>query len=195
MSISATAAASIAVKTSSSSPSRSCKFAHFSSLRLPTELRVSSLRSHNLGTNPRRQALTLVAAKQQTYSSFDDLLQKSDKPVLVDFYATWCGPCQFMGPILDQVSGKLIDKIQVVKIDTEKYPSIANKYKIEALPTFILFKDGEPYDRFVSDMMRAHWVLSSLSNALRLHCKLRSSRISGDNHVPSHVVKMADSRV
>lgn len=60
-----------------------------------------------------------------------------------------CGPCQFMVPILSEVSATLKDKIQVVKIDTEKYPSIANKYKIEALPTFILFKDGEPCDRFV----------------------------------------------
>lgn len=53
-----------------------------------------------------------------------------------------------MVPILNEVSTRLKDKIQVVKIDTEKYPSIADKYKIEALPTFIMFKDGEPYDRF-----------------------------------------------
>lgn len=55
-----------------------------------------------------------------------------------------------MAPVLNEVSAAMIDKIQVVKIDTEKYPSIADKYRIEALPTFIIFKDGEPYDRFVS---------------------------------------------
>lgn len=55
-----------------------------------------------------------------------------------------------MAPILNEVSITLNDKIQVVKIDTEKYPSIADKYGIQALPTFIIFKDGEPYDRFVS---------------------------------------------
>lgn len=55
-----------------------------------------------------------------------------------------------MVPILEQVNAALKDKIQVVKIDTEKYPEIAGKYKIEALPTFILFKDGKPCDRFVS---------------------------------------------
>lgn len=55
-----------------------------------------------------------------------------------------------MSPILDQASAVLKDTIQVVKIDTEKYPSIADKYRIEALPTFIIFKDGKPYDRFVS---------------------------------------------
>ncbi|KAG5246064.1 thioredoxin family protein [Salix suchowensis] len=89
-----------------------------------------------------------VAAKKQTFSTFDELLQNSDKPVLVDFYATWCGPCQFMAPILNEVGAVLKDTIQVVKIDTEKYPSIADKYKIEALPTFIIFKDAKPYDRF-----------------------------------------------
>jgi thioredoxin-like negative regulator of GroEL len=55
-----------------------------------------------------------------------------------------------MAPILNEVSAVLEDTIQVVKIDTEKYPSIADKYRIEALPTFIIFKDGKPYDRFVS---------------------------------------------
>ena len=57
-----------------------------------------------------------------------------------------------MVPILEQVLTSLKDKIQVVKIDTEKYPEIAGKYKIEALPTFILFKDGKPFDRFVSSL-------------------------------------------
>ncbi|KAL8166162.1 hypothetical protein V2J09_007661 [Rumex salicifolius] len=90
-----------------------------------------------------------VQAKKQTFSSLDELLAGTDKPVIVDFYATWCGPCQFMVPILDKVSAALKDKIQVVKIDTEKYPAIAGKYKIEALPTFIIFKDGKPSDRFI----------------------------------------------
>ncbi|RVW48940.1 Thioredoxin Y1, chloroplastic [Vitis vinifera] len=97
-----------------------------------------------------------VEAKKQTFSSLDELLANSDKPVLVDFYATWCGPCQFMVPILNEVGASLKDKIQVVKIDTEKYPSIADKYRIEALPTFIIFKDGKPYDRFVSGIRKAY---------------------------------------
>ncbi|KAI5001737.1 hypothetical protein ZWY2020_026387 [Hordeum vulgare] len=96
----------------------------------------------------RRGAAVLVKAKKETFSTFDELLEKSEKPLLVDFYATWCGPCQYMVPILQEVHEKLSDKINIVKIDTEKYTSIANKYKIEALPTFIIFKDGEPCYRF-----------------------------------------------
>ncbi|KAJ6685220.1 THIOREDOXIN Y1 CHLOROPLASTIC [Salix purpurea] len=91
----------------------------------------------------------LVRSQQsKPFSTLDELVEKSDKPVLVDFYATWCGPCQFMAPILNEVSAVLEDTVQVVKIDTEKYPSIADKYRIEALPTFIIFKDGKPCDRF-----------------------------------------------
>jgi len=77
-----------------------------------------------------------------------------------------CGPCQFMVPVLEEVSARLQDQIQVVKIDTEKYPSIANKYNIEALPTFIIFKDGKPFDRFVS------WIIfyfCFIYNDLKLH--------------------------
>ncbi|ESQ27443.1 hypothetical protein EUTSA_v10019218mg [Eutrema salsugineum] len=108
-----------------------------------------------------------IEAKKQTYNSFDDLLVNSDKPVLVDFYATWCGPCQFMVPILSEVSATMKDKIQVVKIDTEKYPSIANKYKIEALPTFILFKDGEPCDRF-EGALAAKQLIQRIEDSLKV---------------------------
>ncbi|MEL6495760.1 MAG: thioredoxin [Cyanobacteria bacterium J06623_7] len=84
-----------------------------------------------------------MAVKKQ-FSSFEDLLAHSNTPVLVDFYATWCGPCQMMSPILEQVGATLRDRLQVVKIDTDKYPNLASKYQVEALPTLVLFKDGQP---------------------------------------------------
>ncbi|KAL3504496.1 hypothetical protein ACH5RR_034337 [Cinchona calisaya] len=132
------------------SPSNSTKLSTLSSLQFPRTLRRLGLGYHQAfkSRHPPPRTLTLMEAKKQTFSSFDDLLKNSDKPVLVDFYATWCGPCQFMVPILNEVGASLKDKIQVVKIDTEKYPSIADKYRIEALPTFIIFKDGKPHDRF-----------------------------------------------
>ncbi|XP_062208170.1 thioredoxin Y, chloroplastic-like [Phragmites australis] len=114
---------------------------------------------------PRRGATLLVEAKRQIFSSFDELLEKSEKPLLVDFYATWCGPCQYMVPILQEVSEKLSDKIQVVKIDTEKYTSIANRYKIEALPTFIIFKNGKPCYRF-EGALPANQLIEQIESAL-----------------------------
>jgi thioredoxin len=87
-----------------------------------------------------------MAVKKQ-FSSFEDLLEGSDVPVLVDFYATWCGPCQMMSPILEQVGASLRDRLQVVKIDTDKYPNLASKYQIEALPTLVLFKNGKPAEK------------------------------------------------
>ncbi|KAG8389822.1 hypothetical protein BUALT_Bualt01G0018400 [Buddleja alternifolia] len=137
-------------RTSPFASSDRSKLSHFSSLQFPSELRSFRIRNHCLKSKLRHRTITLVASKKQTLSSFGELLDNSDKPVLVDFYATWCGPCQFMVPILEQVSTSMIDKIQVVKIDTEENPTIADKYKIEALPTFILFRDGKPCDRFVS---------------------------------------------
>ncbi|KAI8015624.1 hypothetical protein LOK49_LG05G02714 [Camellia lanceoleosa] len=68
------------------------------------------------------------------------------RSVALDSHIALCGPCQFMVPVLNEVSASMKDKIQVVKIDTEKYTSVADKYIIEALSTFIIFKDGEPYD-------------------------------------------------
>ncbi|XP_057823634.2 thioredoxin Y, chloroplastic isoform X2 [Cryptomeria japonica] len=97
----------------------------------------------------RHSNLRVQAAAKQTFSSFDEMLEKSEQPVLVDFYATWCGPCQYMVPILEDVGRRMKDKIRVVKIDTEKYPSLASRYDVQALPTFILFKNGQPFDRLV----------------------------------------------
>ena len=87
-----------------------------------------------------------MAVKKQ-FSSFEDLLASSELPVLVDFYATWCGPCQMMTPILEQVGANLRDRLQIVKIDTDKYPNLASKYQVEALPTLVLFKDGQPAEK------------------------------------------------
>ncbi|KAK4490206.1 hypothetical protein RD792_000863 [Penstemon davidsonii] len=162
-----TASASVPRTVAIASPSSSLtnpKVSPLSSLQFPSELRI---RSRSLRFSNRSRTLVLVASKKQSFSSFEELLEKSDKPVLVDFYATWCGPCQFMVPVLDQVSSSMIDKIQVVKIDTEKYPAIANKYSIQALPTFILFKDGEPFDRF-EGAMAADLLIQRIETSLQV---------------------------
>lgn len=87
-----------------------------------------------------------MAVKKQ-FNSFDEVILGSDVPVLVDFYATWCGPCQMMASILEEVNTQISDRIQIVKIDTDKYEQLASQYHIYALPTLILFKNGQPVDR------------------------------------------------
>lgn len=86
-------------------------------------------------------------AVKKKFNSFQELISESDLPVLVDFYAAWCGPCQMMTGILEQVNARLKQQLRVVKIDTEKYPQIATQHQIHALPTLMLFKQGQPVDR------------------------------------------------
>jgi thioredoxin len=92
-----------------------------------------------------------MTTKKQ-FNSFEEMLSGSDLPVLVDFYAEWCGPCQMMVPILEQVNNQLKDRLRIVKIDTEKYANLATQYQISALPTLVLFKQGQPVDRIEGAM-------------------------------------------
>ncbi len=74
--------------------------------------------------------------------SFSEII-KGSTPVLVDFYADWCGPCKMMGPILKDLKVRLGDQINIIKIDAEKNPSAAIKYQVRGVPSLILFKNGE----------------------------------------------------
>lgn len=75
-------------------------------------------------------------------NNFKDII-KSSTPVLVDFYATWCGPCQTMSPVIDDVKNHFGDKLRILKIDVDKNLAASTKYKVRGVPTFLLFKSGE----------------------------------------------------
>lgn len=75
-------------------------------------------------------------------SKFEELIA-SEKPVLVDFYAEWCGPCKMMPPILKQVKDALGDEVTIIKIDVDKNPQAANAYNVQGVPTLIVFQKGQ----------------------------------------------------
>jgi thioredoxin 1 len=100
-----------------------------------------------------------------TDKSFSDDVLSSDKPVLVDFWATWCGPCKMVAPVLEEIAGEHADKITVAKVDIDANPAIARDYKIMSIPTMILFKGGQPVKEIVGAKPKAA-LLNDLSEVL-----------------------------
>ena len=76
------------------------------------------------------------------HSSFDQIIH-SDKPVLIDFFATWCGPCQMLGPVLKEVKDQLGDSVSIIKIDVDKNQELAAMQQVRGVPTMMLFQNGK----------------------------------------------------
>lgn len=74
--------------------------------------------------------------------SFQDLITNNATPVLVDFYADWCGPCKMMAPVITELAGELSEQIKVIKIDVDKNQTVAQKYQVRGIPAFMLFYQG-----------------------------------------------------
>ena len=93
--------------------------------------------------------MTTNTIQEVTDSEFEATVLKSDKPVLVDFWATWCGPCRMIAPIVEQIRSELGDKVTVVKMDIDENPTVPMQLGIMSIPTVIIFKDGKPAERTV----------------------------------------------
>jgi len=88
-------------------------------------------------------------AKQFTDSSWEQEVLGSDKPVLVDFWAEWCGPCRMIGPLVEELSNEYDGKAVVGKLNVDENPGVASKYGIRSIPTLLVFKGGEVVDKIV----------------------------------------------
>lgn len=79
-----------------------------------------------------------------TKENFEDEVLKSDKPVLIDFWAEWCGPCKMLSPIVDQIAGEVTQKARVGKVNVDEQPELASQFKVMSIPTLVMIKDGKP---------------------------------------------------
>ena len=93
-------------------------------------------------------------AKIATNTSFDELLE-SEKLVIVDFWATWCGPCRMLSPLLDEVEAEMEDQVEVVKVNVDDADEVAMRYRIMSIPTLLFFKNGQMVDRSVGAMPKS----------------------------------------
>ena len=99
--------------------------------------RINKNRPNKVGKGERKMAVVKL-----TTANFDQEVLQADRPVLVDFYADWCGPCKMMGPVVEEISGEL-DDVKVCKINIDEEMEVAQRYGVMSIPTFIAFKNGE----------------------------------------------------
>ena len=91
-----------------------------------------------------------------TDSNFEDEVMKSNVPVLIDFWAVWCGPCKFIAPIVEEMAKDYEGKLKVAKCDVDSNQAIAIKYGIRSIPTLLIFKDGEVAEQIVGAVPKQH---------------------------------------
>ncbi len=106
----------------------------------------------------------MSSAPAVTDSSFDKDVLQSDLPVLVDFWAPWCGPCRMVAPIVEEISKDFEGKIKVFKLNTDENPNVASQYGIRSIPTLMIFKGGQKVDTVVGAVPKA-----TLSSTLTKH--------------------------
>lgn len=95
-------------------------------------------------------------AEKFTSSNFNEVVLQSDKPVLVDFWAEWCGPCRMIGPMVDELAKEYADKAVIGKLNVDENPDISTNYGVRSIPTLLIFKGGQVVDKIVGAVPKSN---------------------------------------
>ena len=96
----------------------------------------------------------MANVKGVTGEQFEEEVLKNDKPVVVDFYATWCGPCQALAPVVDEIAGQFDGQLDVVKVNIDEEPGLAERYGVMSIPTLVFFAAGQEFHRVTGALPR-----------------------------------------
>ncbi len=104
-----------------------------------------------------RPGYSEVMVREVTDATFESEVLQSERPVVVDFWAPWCGPCRVVSPILDDLAGQHGDRVEFVKLNVDDNPATASHYNVLSIPTVILFENGEPQDTVIGARSKSHY--------------------------------------